>query len=109
MFSSGAEFMTSKKAKLALMEAVEPQYASVDQCEILTDVSRWTWRRMAYDGRIESVKVGARLLIPLSEVRRVVEEGTRPRSDGKAAGEPSQKAQRYPATTETDTAVTARA
>ena len=34
---------------------------------------------MAYDGRVESTKVGTRLLIPASEVDRVISEGTRPR------------------------------
>jgi hypothetical protein len=102
--------MAIRKLKAAMAEEIEPQFVSVDGAEILSSVSRWTWRAMAYDGRIESVKVGARLLIPLSEIRRVIAEGRRPRADGLSAGEPSAKAAgRYPAVTKTDATVTAHA
>jgi len=93
-----------------MKETVEPEFCSVDQAEILSGVSRWTWRQMAYKGRIESCKVGARLLLPISEIRRVIAEGTRPRADGLRAGEPSAKrAHRYRSVTGTDDQVTARA
>jgi hypothetical protein len=59
--------------------AVQPEYLSVDQAEIITGVSRWTWRAYAYQGKVESCKVGARLLIPVAEVRRVLNEGRRAR------------------------------
>ena len=98
--------MGVRKLKIAMAKEVQPEYLSVDQAEILTGVSKWTWRSYAYKGRIESVKVGARLLISLAEVRRVIDEGKRPRLDGKAAGEPST---RYPAITTSDAAETARA
>lgn len=62
-----------------MAETVTPEYVSVDQAEIITGVSRWTWRAYAYRGRVESCKVGARLLIPISEVRRVLDEGRRAR------------------------------
>jgi hypothetical protein len=75
-----------------MAETVQPEYLSVDQCEIVTGVSRWTWRLYSYQGKVESCKVGSRLLIPISEVRRVIAEGKRPRADGLAAGEPSAKA-----------------
>ena len=55
------------------------KHLSVTEAEIQTGISRWTWRRMAYDGRVASVKVGVRLLLPLSEIERVLQEGTRPR------------------------------
>lgn len=55
------------------------RHMSVVDAENQTGVSRWTWRRMAYDGRIASVKLGTRLLIPLAEIERVLREGTRPR------------------------------
>jgi hypothetical protein len=58
---------------------VEPEFVGVADAEIITGMSRWFWRRAAYDGDVESVKVGSRLLIPLSEIRRVIAEGTRPR------------------------------
>jgi len=53
----------------------------VAEAEALTGVSRWTWRRWAYDGRICSVKLGKRLLIPTDEIERLVAAGTRPRQD----------------------------
>lgn len=83
--------MAVRKLKVALAETVEPQFVSVDQAEILTGVSKWTWRSYAYKGTVESCKVGARLLIPLAEIRRVLAEGRRPRVDGLRAGEPSVK------------------
>ena len=60
------------------MKQIEPKFLGVDGAEARSGVSRWTWRRMAYDGRIASAKVGRRLLIPLSEVDRVLAEGYRP-------------------------------
>jgi predicted site-specific integrase-resolvase len=51
----------------------------VADAEKLTGLSRWTWRRWAYTGRVTSIKLGKRLLIPLSEITRLVEENTRPR------------------------------
>ena len=54
----------------------------VAEAESMTGVSRWTWRRWAYDGRIASTKLGRRLLIPVSELERLVEAGTRPARGG---------------------------
>jgi hypothetical protein len=63
---------------LAAKVKVEPEYLSVQDAEIMTGRSRWSWRRDAYDGRIASVKIGAKLLIPIAEIRRVIAENTRP-------------------------------
>ncbi|MFZ0742976.1 MAG: helix-turn-helix domain-containing protein [Terracidiphilus sp.] len=60
------------------LNRVDADYLGVKEAEIMTGVSRWTWRRWAYDGRIGSVKLGSRLLIPTSEVQRMIEEGARP-------------------------------
>jgi excisionase family DNA binding protein len=57
----------------------EKRLVSVTEAEAMTGVSRWTWRRWAYDGRIVSTKLGTRLLIPVKEIERLVAEGTRPR------------------------------
>lgn len=59
-------------------KAVEPELLSVDEAEIISGRSRWSWRRDAYSGRISSVKLGRRLLIPVAEIRRLIAEGTRP-------------------------------
>jgi hypothetical protein len=102
--------MSVRKLKIAMAESVQPEYVSVDQAEILTGVSKWTWRAYAYKGTVESCKVGARLLIPITEIRRVISEGRRPRVDGLPAGAPSHKTtHRYPGVTGTDTAVQADA
>ncbi len=62
---------------MAKQEAVAA-YLSVAEAEAMTGVSRWTWRRWAYDGKVASVKLGKRLLIPATEISRLVSEGTRP-------------------------------
>lgn len=68
---------------MALIAKVEPEFVSVQAAEIMTGRSKWSWRRDAYSGKIASVKLGARLLIPVSEIRRLVAEGMRPRIDGR--------------------------
>ena len=72
-----------------LIAKIEPELIGVVDAELLTGVSKWSWRAYAYSGKIQSVKIGNRLLIPLIEIRRVITEGTRPRTDGLEAGEPS--------------------
>jgi excisionase family DNA binding protein len=42
-------------------------------------ISVWTLRKKAYEGAIASVKIGVKLLIPESEIERLIREGTRPR------------------------------
>lgn len=56
----------------------EQEYLGVAEAEARYGPSRWTWRRWAYSGRIASVKLGDRLLIPVAECERLVKEGTRP-------------------------------
>lgn len=68
---------------MAVIAKLEPELVSVQGAETMTGRSRWSWRRDAYEGRIESVKLGARLLIPVREIRRVIAESTRPRLDSK--------------------------
>lgn len=63
---------------MAVMTKVEPELLSVADAEIMTGRSRWSWRRDAYAGKITSVKIGAKLLIPVAEIRRVISENTRP-------------------------------
>jgi hypothetical protein len=64
---------------MAIIAKVEPEYVSVQGAETITGRSRWSWRRDAYEGKIASVKLGAKLLIPISEIRRVIAENLRPR------------------------------
>jgi hypothetical protein len=59
-------------------EAQIPEYLSVQEAERRYGPSEWTWRRWAYTGRIGSVKLGSRLLLPVSECERLIQAGTRP-------------------------------
>jgi len=59
--------------------SMSAEYFGVAEAEARTGVSRWTWRRWAYDGKVASVKLGKRLLIPSAEISRLVAENTRPR------------------------------
>ena len=58
---------------------IEPGSLVEENAGAITGRNRWSWRRDAYDGKIASVKLGAKLLIPISEIRRVIAENTRPR------------------------------
>jgi hypothetical protein len=61
--------------------AERPRLLTTQQAATLTGESKWTWRARAYRGVVASVKIGgrqARLLIPESEVFRLIEQGTRP-------------------------------
>jgi excisionase family DNA binding protein len=42
-------------------------------------ISVWTLRKKAYEGTIASVKIGAKLLIPESEIEQIIRDGMRPR------------------------------
>jgi|HubBroStandDraft_6_1064221.scaffolds.fasta_scaffold292704_3 hypothetical protein len=68
---------------------VAPLFCTLEDAETISGISRWTWRSKAYAGDVESSKVGRRLLIPITEVKRLIEEGRRPRRDGLPAGAPS--------------------
>ncbi len=56
----------------------DQRHVGVETAGAMTGLSPWTWRRWAYEGKISSVKAGRRLLIPVSEIERVMQEGTRP-------------------------------
>ena len=60
------------------MREVSAEFLGVAELEATTGVSRWTWRRWAYQGKVGSVKLGKRLLIPATEVKRLVAENSRP-------------------------------
>ena len=56
------------------------EYLGVEQAAALTSMSVWFWRRKAYNGTVTSVKIGRRLLIPRTEIERMITEHTRPRT-----------------------------
>ena len=70
--------ITPKPPQVANAKEVRPKYLRVDQAELMSGVSRWTWRRWAYTNKIASVKAGKRQLIPIVEFDRVMSEGYRP-------------------------------
>jgi hypothetical protein len=70
--------MRRRTTNTSKQPSITPEYVGVDQAEVLSGLSRWTWRHYAYAGKIASVKAGKRLLIPVSEIRRVMTEGYRP-------------------------------
>jgi hypothetical protein len=62
-----------------LVHQVEPEYWSLKTAEIYTGRSHWCWRRDANAGRIASVKIGTQPFLPIAEIKRVMNQGTRPR------------------------------
>lgn len=58
---------------------IQPKLYPVKIAAQLLGVSVWTVRQAAYKGEVASAKIGAKLLIPASEIDRVVNESTRPR------------------------------
>jgi Helix-turn-helix domain len=57
---------------------LKAEYLTVAELEAITGKSKWSWRRMCYSGRISSVKLGKSLLVPVSELERLMAENTRP-------------------------------
>lgn len=58
---------------------VEPELLPVKDFAAKLGVSIWTARGWAYSGRISSCKISRSLLIPASEVPRLIAENLRPR------------------------------
>lgn len=64
-------------AKLETTGDVERMY-SIEKAALLLSVSHWGVRKWIRERRIASVKIGARVLIPSSEIARLIATGTRP-------------------------------
>jgi hypothetical protein len=73
-------FPRTKAAGIRFTPSVERDFVSSVEAESWTGVSRWTWRKMALQSRLDYVKVGKRMLLPVSEIQRVLAEGLRPRT-----------------------------
>lgn len=68
------------------IERCDERYLSPREVQEKYPFSIWTVRRWAYSGKIAFVKAGGpkgRVLIPVSEIERIMTEGTRPRSPGR--------------------------
>ena len=61
------------------MKAQDAEVIRVQEFAERLRISVWTARQWAYRGKIASCKAGKRLLIPASEVTRLIDENTRPR------------------------------
>lgn len=59
-------------------QTIVREFVSVKEAKALTGISDWTWREWAEIGKCASVKIGHRLLIPVSEIKRLLSEGLRP-------------------------------
>jgi hypothetical protein len=59
-------------------QSIVREFVSVKEAKALTGISDWTWRGWADTGVCASVKIGHRLLIPVSEIQRLLSEGLRP-------------------------------
>lgn len=55
-----------------------PRLMSVSEFADALGLSVWTIRQWAYAGRIASNKLGARLMIPVQELDRLITETARP-------------------------------
>ena len=62
------------------MEALK----SISKTAELLDVSHWTIRAWIAQGRLKSVKLGSRRMIPESEIVRVIAEGIGQTRDGES-------------------------
>jgi hypothetical protein len=64
---------------LTTVQVVEPKFVSVKIARDITGISDWTWRDWIEIGKCASVKIGGRLLVPVSEIQRMCASGTRVR------------------------------
>lgn len=54
------------------------EFVSFKEAKAITGISDWAYREWADNGKIATVKVGHRVLIPVSEIQRLLSEGLRP-------------------------------
>jgi excisionase family DNA binding protein len=60
---------------------------TIAKAAALTGLSDSTLRRYAYRGEVSSAKISTRLLLPKSEVQRIINAALRPRRKELAGGE----------------------
>ena len=53
------------------------RYIGVEKAEEVYGLSRWTFRRWAYSGRLGSCKISKRLLLSVEDIDRLFAEGYR--------------------------------
>ena len=60
------------------MAPVIPGFLTIQRFAEHFEISTWTAREWCLRGRVASVKIGRKILIPASELRRLVDDNTRP-------------------------------
>jgi hypothetical protein len=45
------------------------------EAEKMTDISQWTWRRLVSRGTVKAARCGDRIVIPISELKKIVKAG----------------------------------
>jgi excisionase family DNA binding protein len=58
---------------------IQRRLYGVGEAAQLLGISIWTVRSWAYAGRISSVKLGSRLMVPADQIDQLITGGTRPR------------------------------
>jgi hypothetical protein len=66
-------------------ESLPPRLLTIQMFAVQMGCSVWTARAWAYSGRIASVKIGVRLMVPPSEIDRLISENLRPAMKNVAA------------------------
>lgn len=61
-----------------MKEPIPQRLVSIQQWARVMGISVWTARQWAYSGKIASNKLGARLMVPLTEVDRICAQTARP-------------------------------
>jgi len=78
--SSGGFYCSCERLIMVKREAEhEPEVIRVQEFAQRLQISVWTARQWAYRGKIASCKAGKHLLIPASEIARLIAANTRPR------------------------------
>ena len=62
-------------------EADEPELVGIEAAATRLGISAWTVRRWVCDRKIASCKIGARRLIPVSEIARLISSGMESRDE----------------------------
>ena len=57
---------------------VTQKYFTLTQAQKLTGLSRYTWKGYAASGKVASIKLDKKILIPVEEIQRVMDAGYRP-------------------------------
>ncbi len=73
-------------APTATAPIVERQTLSVEEAAVYLGISRWLAYKMAQDGRMPTVRLGARWVVPRAALDRLLESASE-RSDGRKRDE----------------------